>query len=46
MQKEPGLSGLRAWIGLMQGRFADYPHLYSGFAYRMGINFIMYSMTH
>ena len=30
MQKEPGLSGLRAWIGLMQGRFADYPHLYSG----------------
>jgi hypothetical protein len=23
-----------------------YPHLYSGFAYRMGINFIVYSMTH
>jgi len=24
----------------------SYPHLYSGFAYRMGINFIVYSMTH
>ena len=23
-----------------------YPHLYSGFAYRMGINLIVYSMTH
>ena len=23
-----------------------YPHMYSGFAYRMGINFIVYSMTH
>jgi hypothetical protein len=23
-----------------------YPHLYSGFAYRMGINFIVYAMTH
>lgn len=24
----------------------SYPHFYSGFAYRMGINFIVYSMTH
>lgn len=23
-----------------------YPHMFSGFAYRMGINFIVYSMTH
>lgn len=23
-----------------------YPHFYSGFAYRMGINFIVYAMTH
>lgn len=30
LQKDPGLSGLRAWIGRMQERFADYPHLYSG----------------
>ncbi len=30
MQREARLSSLRAWIGLMQGRFADYPHLYSG----------------
>jgi Domain of unknown function (DUF4159) len=23
-----------------------YPHMFSGFAYRMGINFVVYSMTH
>ena len=25
---------------------ACYPHEFSGFAYRMGLNFIIYSMTH
>jgi glutathione S-transferase len=30
LQEEPSLPGMRAWLGNMQERFADYPHLYSG----------------
>ncbi len=30
LQQDPKLPRLRAWIGIMQERFADYPHLYSG----------------
>ncbi len=30
MQSDPKLTRLRAWIGAMQRRFADYRHLYSG----------------
>ena len=30
LQTAPGLSRVRAWIGAMQERFTDYPHLYSG----------------
>jgi hypothetical protein len=30
LQNDPKLTRLRVWIGTMQKRFADYPHLYSG----------------
>jgi hypothetical protein len=30
LQEDPGLKRMRRWIGAMQSRLADYPHLYSG----------------
>jgi glutathione S-transferase len=30
LQEDPALPRLRAWLGRMQVRFSDYPHLYSG----------------
>jgi len=29
LKTDPGLDGLRSWVGRMQGRCADYDHLYS-----------------
>jgi glutathione S-transferase len=30
LQEDPALARLRTWLGIMQERFANYPHLYSG----------------
>jgi glutathione S-transferase len=30
LQEDPALMRLRTWLGIMQERFASYPHLYSG----------------
>ncbi|MEM6999743.1 MAG: glutathione S-transferase N-terminal domain-containing protein [Pseudomonadota bacterium] len=30
LRDDPRLTGMRQWLGAMQRRFADYPHMYSG----------------